>query len=321
MAPLLDALLAQLQKLDLLHRVDEIIPMFEGAIDVGATINLHADAFTDVIEYMDKHISEYSILFEGAEGQWVPIDFIKYIFREEKTFRFRLSRFTKSLTERDYKIEEEDLLMDLDMGNIGTAFLNWDMVSVLLLLEGLGKESGKQTAQAKAMPVEQIQEAHAHEENVTDQWEASMALVCLQGTAPKEDLDLLVEGDEVLKEIPDLSILSLSPIILDGKEFLFLDDISKTIGLREDEALSVLAVNAGAACKSTDKGKAKIEFEDDHLTKALAYNASSSSLEAVVVKALIEIKEEGAFYESVYLTVPLSHTCHCMPAKLKTKEA
>ena len=149
------------------------------------------------------------------------------------------------------------------------------------------------------MPVEQIQEAHAHEENVTDQWEASMALVCLQGTAPEEDLDLLVEGDEVLKEIPDLSILSLSPIILDGKEFLFLDDISKTIGLREDEALSVLAVNAGAACKSTDKGKAKIEFEDNHLTKALAYNAGSSSLEAVVAKALIEIKEAGAFYESV----------------------
>ena len=63
--------------------------------------------------------------------------------------------------------------------------------------------------------------------------------------------------------------------------------------------LSVLPVNAGATCKSTNKGKAKIEFEDDHLTKVLAYNASSSSLEAVVAKALIEIKEEGAFYESV----------------------
>ena len=98
--------------------------MFEGAIDVGATTNLHADAFTDVIEYMDKHISEYSILFEGAEGQWVPVDFIKYIFREDKNFQLRLSRFTKSLTERDYKIEEEDLLMDLDMGNIGIEFLN-----------------------------------------------------------------------------------------------------------------------------------------------------------------------------------------------------
>ena len=48
------------------------------------------------------------------------------------------------------------MLMDLDMGNIGIAFLNSDMVLVLLLQEGLGKESGKQTAQAKAMPVEQI---------------------------------------------------------------------------------------------------------------------------------------------------------------------
>ena len=62
-----------------------------------------------------------------------------------------------------------------------------------------------------------------------------MALVCLQKIAPKEVLDLLVEGDEVLKEIPDLSILSLSPIILDDKEFLFLDDISKTLNLRKDE--------------------------------------------------------------------------------------
>ena len=154
MAPLLDALLAQLQKLDLLHRVDEIIPMFEGAVDVGATINIHADALTDVVEYMDKHISTYSFLFEGAEGQWVLVDFIRYIFREDKNFQFRLSRFTKSLIERDYKMEEEDLLMDLQMGNIGTAFLNWDMVSVLLLQEGLGKESGKQIAQAKAMLVE-----------------------------------------------------------------------------------------------------------------------------------------------------------------------
>ena len=51
-------------------------------------------------------------------------------------------------------IEEEDLLMDLQMGNMGTVFLKWDMVSILLLQEGLGKESGKQTAQAKAMPLE-----------------------------------------------------------------------------------------------------------------------------------------------------------------------
>ena len=64
-----------------------------------------------------------------------------------------------------------------------------------------------------------------------------MALVCLQGGAPKEVPDLLIEGDKVLEEIPDLNILSLSLIIIDGKEFLFLDDISKTLGLCKDEAL------------------------------------------------------------------------------------
>ena len=57
--------------------------------------------------------------------------------------------------------------MDLDMGNIGTAFLNWDMVLVLLLQEGLGRDNGKQKAQAKAMPLEHIKETDAQEDNVT----------------------------------------------------------------------------------------------------------------------------------------------------------
>ena len=86
MAPLLDALIEQLRKLDLLHRVDEIIPMFEGTLDVGATIRLHEDAFKSITEYMEHHFSMYSIVFEGDERLWVPIDFIKYIFNDDKNF-------------------------------------------------------------------------------------------------------------------------------------------------------------------------------------------------------------------------------------------
>ena len=58
-----------------------------------------------------------------------------------------------------------------------------------------------------------------------------MALVCLQGSAPKEVPDVIVKGDEVLEEIPNMKITSLHPIIMDKKEFLFLDDIAKTFGL------------------------------------------------------------------------------------------
>ena len=49
MATPLEALLAQIKKLDLLHRVDDIIPIFDGEVDVGATMHLHANAFEDVI--------------------------------------------------------------------------------------------------------------------------------------------------------------------------------------------------------------------------------------------------------------------------------
>ena len=45
------------------------------------------------------------------------------------------------------------------------------------------------------------------------------------------------------------------------------------------------------------KGENQVWRQPPH--KALAYNASSSSLEVVVANALIEIKKDVAFYESV----------------------
>ena len=102
---------------------------------------------------------------------------------------------------------------------------------VLFLQETVGKEAGKKAKKEKTKPMEQIQEAPDQEDTVTDQWEASMALVALQGGTSEEVADELVEGDEVLEEVPDLAVLSLHPVIIDGKEFLFLDDITKTIGL------------------------------------------------------------------------------------------
>ena len=58
--------------------------------------------------------------------------------------------------------------MDLQMGNIGTTFLKWYMVLVLLLHEGLGRDSGNQKSQAKSMPLEHIQEANAQEDNIAE---------------------------------------------------------------------------------------------------------------------------------------------------------
>ena len=68
-----------------------------------------------------------------------------------------------------------------------------------------------------------------------------MALMLLQsGDSVKED-DWMLEPDEVGDVLPDLDVITLNPILVDGKEFLFLDDISKSVGLREDDALSALA--------------------------------------------------------------------------------
>ena len=81
--------------------------------------------------------------------------------------------------------------------------------------------------------------------------EASMALVLLQegsteGCEPHHDL----KGDEIVEEIPKLDVTTLNPIIIDNKEFLFLDDICKSLGLREDEALSILVIGVASANKT-----------------------------------------------------------------------
>lgn len=54
----------------------------------------------------------------------------------------------------------------------------------------------------------------------------------------------MLEPQEVVDALPELEVTMLNPIIVDGIEFLFLADIEKSMGLREDEALSILAIVA-----------------------------------------------------------------------------
>ena len=50
----------------------------------------------------------------------------------------------------------------------------------------------------------------------------------------------MLEGDYVVEEILEADLTCLNPIVVDGAEYLLLDDISKSLGLCEDEALCIL---------------------------------------------------------------------------------
>ena len=52
------------------------------------------------------------------------MDFIKYIYREDKNFRFHLARFIKGLTSRDFCEVDDEEIMDLVEGNMGNQFLS-----------------------------------------------------------------------------------------------------------------------------------------------------------------------------------------------------
>ena len=101
-----------------------------------------------------------------------------------------------------------------------------------------------------------------------------MALMLLQTGQPVQEENRMLEPEEVEDEIPNIEVLTLNPIIVDGKEFLFLANISKSVRLRKDEALSTI-VNTSSMLDEVETFVATptlaIDFEDHELTKSLEY--------------------------------------------------
>lgn len=293
-------LLAKLEQAMPAHRASDYVPIFHGVIDIQASIDLHLDTFTEILKYVEDYILEYAVELPDSTDTWVPLEYIKHICQQDKNFYFRLLRFVKGFTSRNYRIEDDDVILDLGVGNIGNSFLSLDMLIALMLHEHKEKkEKGK--AEAKEVPL--VKELQADQvETLDDQAEASMALVLLQKGESAEEPNYMLSTEEVEQALPELDLTTLHPIVVDGKEFLFLDDISKSLGIREDEALSIL-VDATSMQVEGDENKPglQIDFEDHELTKSLelmAYNAERT-LEENIATALVAIQDMAPVYESV----------------------
>ena len=120
------------------------------------------------------------------------------------------------------------------MGNIGTKLLRWDMTLALLVIEGTYKSKGKRKANPlkKNTPHLLIKEADPKEEFVAATQEAALALTfSAEEKSAKENLDQEINADEVMEKVANLELQTLHPILIDGVEFLFLDDISHVLGL------------------------------------------------------------------------------------------
>ena len=268
-------LLAKIEEAGLAAISVDYLPVFQGEIDMQETIELHRDAFSELLEYTEAHVVQYAVELPNSTSRWVPVDFIKHLYKSDKNFYFRLSKFLKGLTSKHHRVVDEDVVQDLGLGDIGTTFLSLNMTLALMLHE-MGHEGKQKKAPTKELAL--VHEQKEEMENLSEQAEASMALMLLQTGQPVQEEvqeeDRMLDPEEVEDEIPDIEVLTLNPIIVDGKEFLFLADISKSVGLREDEALSTI-VNTSSML---DEGETfatpptlAIDFEDHELTKSLEY--------------------------------------------------
>ena len=272
-----------------------------------ATFDLHNKEFEDLLAYMEQVVVQYVVELLGSNLRWIPLDFIKHIYKHDKSFRFKLNRFLKGLTNKHHRCEDDQTVYELNAGNVGNSFLSWDMTLCLFLHEGKDKAKNKEKVVDKSVAL--IKEAPTlakNEEVLLEVAEASMALLLLQQNHVEENdkSDQELEADEIVDAIPELDVTTLSPIIMDSKEFLFLDDISKSLGLREDEALIILSNSCGSGSENIASGNAggvQIDFDDHDLTKQLGFidYDSQRTIEETVVNALTAIQEAATEDESV----------------------
>lgn len=297
---LLDQLLAH----GLQDMQEKLMGVFTVSVDMEASMQIHAEAFATFTEYMEKHISQYAVNFEGEEGVWVPVDLLKFVCRSNSNFRFKLAKVVKGLTQEHYRQLQEEDIMELDMGNIGTFFLRWDIALAIMLMESAERSTGKEKVGEKKKPSARtlVKEQEPKEETLTEQQEASLALVSLQEEPARvEDVEQTIQGEDVEEEIPELLLRTLHPVVVDGVEFLFLDDITHTLEMHQDEALSVLAIYAGMRDTTNPKEDTSIQldYSSSNLTTMLALPEVHSSMDSLVSAALVSIKESEEFYNSV----------------------
>ena len=217
---------------------------------------------------------------------------MKVIFGGDKNFHTRLNRFMQGLASSHLRVEEDDVVMEFGLGPIGNSFMSCEMSYVLFLSENKlhHKEAKPQTRVDKGKGKEACFVKDNQEEEfevLPTEVEASMALMLFQQGGQEESAETMLEGDYVVEEIPEADITCLNPIFIDGVENLLLDDISKSLGLCEDEALCILGDIAGRE----EGDKVEIEYENEIDTKKLEYISyeGQRSLEDTVALALVDI--------------------------------
>ena len=156
----------------------------------------------------------------------------------------------QGLASSHLRVEEDDVVMEFGLGPIGNSFMSCEMSYILFLSENKlhQKEAKSQTRvdKGKGKEVCFVKDNQEKEVEVLPiEVEASMALMMFQQDVQEESAKTMLEGDYVVEEISRADLSCLNPIVIDGVEYLLLDDINKSLWLCEDEALCILGDIAG----------------------------------------------------------------------------
>ncbi|MCO5546947.1 hypothetical protein L7F22_000386 [Adiantum nelumboides] len=197
---------------------DDLHNFFTQFLDVNTTIHQNIQSFQPILEFFEIYINKYAVPIVGQEELWIPCQYIEdsCLIKKKVGTQFLscLATFVFLLT-----VESERSKVSLPYLRIGGVIKDtkesttspWDAskkgnILVLTYPGGVmvdaAKSMGDKGAEASFKPV-----ADASEETLT----------------------------------PEVFFEHLSPIVINGEEYLFLHDLEKTFDIHMDECLSILS--------------------------------------------------------------------------------
>ena len=220
--------------------------------DLATTVDLHVDAFAEIVAYMEQHIMRYAVSIPPHDGLWVPCDLLRYIHKGDRPFTKRLKRFQEIAAQAGHFLDERAPgVPSLKKRKLGLEYLSRLATFIFFVSE-------EPDSPEVRLPHLQIGAA------IKDSKEPDEALlnssaegaICLRehpqglyslvdnpNPTPTE-CPLPEEAPPTDEAIPEVEVSQLSSVVVDGGEFVFLHDLEKAFAMRMDECLSVLCTKA-----------------------------------------------------------------------------
>ena len=286
--------MAFLSSTDYSSRAEELYEVFNREIDFVRTIHNAAPDYLEIFEYMDQKLGQYTITMPNyGDIKWVPVSLLRHIYKDDTPFLKRLNRFLK-LAQKcgEAKALSTGEMLAYRMGDLGKIFISWVGCFILLINDEEDLNEAQTTALAIGGPSRETADPRADDAGPSQEtsW-GSVAYpmgedeaLILSAEGPDSSPTLVIR-DANFVPLPEQELSTLSTIVIDDEEFVFMHDLEKACKICHDECLSMLATQGKIPLDDTEEGPLSHQCIPSTADLTTALPATVQIVQAVIAES------------------------------------